>query len=140
MNPNRDLYERIGGGEGLQRLLKHFYADVRQHALIGPIFNQQITDWPSHMKTIASFWAQLLGGHAKYAGRMPAKHLNLGLEERHFQVWLQLWEFNCAACLKRNEAKEMIGLAHEIGRRLKRIIGVELFPVLAFPERGMPLS
>jgi truncated hemoglobin YjbI len=34
MNP---LYQRIGGREGISNLLKHFYADVRQDPLIGPI-------------------------------------------------------------------------------------------------------
>ena len=135
MNSPRDLYDRIGGGEGLKKLLRHFYEDVRQHALIGPVFNQQISDWPAHLETIGSFWAQLTGGPGRYAGRMPAMHLNLGLEDRHFQVWLQLWEFNCTAYLSRNEAQEMIALAHDIGRRLKKIIGVELFPVLRLPKR-----
>jgi hemoglobin len=134
MKSPQGLYYRIGEQEGLKRLLRHFYADVRQHALIGPVFNKQISDWPRHLETIGSFWAQLTGGPAGYAGRMPARHLNLGLEERHFQVWLQLWESHCAACLGRKEAREMITLAHDIGRRLKRIIGVELFPVLRFPK------
>jgi hypothetical protein len=55
---------------------------------------------------------------------MPAKHLNLGLNGNHFHTWLQLWEFNCRKYLKSVEAQEMIDLAHEIGRRLKGIIGV----------------
>jgi hypothetical protein len=33
------LYQRIGGREGISKLLRHFYADVRQDPLIGPIFN-----------------------------------------------------------------------------------------------------
>ena len=50
------LYQRIGGSEGLSRLLRHFYADVRQDPLIGPIFNTQIKDWKHHLEVIASFW------------------------------------------------------------------------------------
>jgi truncated hemoglobin YjbI len=33
------LHQRIGGYEGISKLLRHFYADVRQDPLIGPIFN-----------------------------------------------------------------------------------------------------
>ena len=42
------LYQRIGGHEGISKLLRHFYADVRQDPLIGPIFNAQIKDWKHH--------------------------------------------------------------------------------------------
>ena len=56
---------------------------------------------------------------------MPAKHLNLGIEARHFAAWLQLWSFNCSSYLKNDEAREMIALAHEVGKRLKNILHVE---------------
>jgi hemoglobin len=118
----QSLYERMGGREGLTRLLWHFYADVRQHGLLGPIFNRQISDWPAHIDKIASFWARLTGGPSAYAGRMPLKHLNLGIEPRHFHAWLQLWRFNCMNHLGEVEAQEMICLAQEIGQRLKSIV------------------
>jgi hemoglobin len=121
------LYERIGGRDTLAHLLRHFYSDIRQHKLVGPIFNEKIQDWPSHLETIGSFWARLTGGPSNFSGGMPAKHLPLGLNASHFHAWLQLWEFNCRAHLKTAEAQEMITLAHEIGRRLKAIIGVTDF-------------
>jgi hemoglobin len=123
------LYDRIGGRETLASLLRHFYSDIRQHNLVGPIFNEHIQDWPAHLETIGSFWARLTGGPSAYSGGMPAKHLNLGLNANHFQAWLQLWEFNCRTYLKSAEAQEMISLAHEIGRRLKGIIGVTDFKI-----------
>jgi hemoglobin len=119
------LYERIGGRDGLARLLNHFYSDVRQHALIGPIFNKQIHDWPAHLEKIGSFWARLTGGPSGYSGQMPMKHLNLGIEAQHFGAWLQLWTFNCRSHFQKTEAEEMICMAQEIGRRLKTILGVE---------------
>lgn len=118
----QSLYERIGGRPALAHLLKHFYSDVRQHALLGPIFNSEIDDWPAHLETIASFWARLTGGPPEYSGQMPAKHLNLGIDASHFDAWLQLWRFNCSAHLGESEAREMISLAQEIGRRLKGIL------------------
>ena len=113
------LYDRIGGREGIATLLRHFYADVRQQALIGPIFNQRIRDWPAHLAKIAEFWARITGGPSVYSGKMPAKHLGLGLDANHFSAWLQLWECNCRCYLKPQEAQEMSDLALEIGRRLK---------------------
>jgi hemoglobin len=121
----QSLYERIGGRDGLACLLQHFYSDVRQHSLIGPVFNKQIDDWPTHLEKIGSFWARLTGGPSGYSGQMPMKHLNLGIEAQHFAAWLELWSFNCRNYLKKTEAEEMICMAQEIGRRLKSILGVE---------------
>jgi hemoglobin len=123
----KSLYDRIGGRETLAYLLRHFYSDIRQHKLVGPIFNEHIKDWPAHLEIIGSFWARLTGGPSTYSGQMSAKHLNLGLNANHFHAWLELWEFNCRKNLKTVEAQEMISLAHELGRRLKGIIGVSEF-------------
>jgi len=122
MNSKSSLYEQIGGHAGLQNLLRHFYADVRQHALLGPIFNRQIEDWPAHLEKIASFWARLTGGPTTYSGQMPIKHLNLGIEPHHFSAWLELWSFNCKTQLKEPAAQEMTALAQELGRRLKGFV------------------
>jgi hemoglobin len=125
--PNRSpmsgsLYDRIGRREGIATLLRHFYADVRQHALIGPIFNQQIKDWTVHLARIGEFWARITGGPSVYSGQMPAKHFGLGLDAGHFGAWLQLWECNCRCYCEAREAQEMIDLAHETGRRLRSIL------------------
>ena len=109
------MFERIGGREGLLDLLKHFYADVRQHQEIGPIFLARIEDWPSHLEKIADFWSGLTGGPARYPGGFAGKHMPLGLEERHFEAWLGLWRHNCRAHLPENEPQEMIGRAEQLG-------------------------
>jgi hemoglobin len=122
MNENITLYERIGGHKGIAKLLHHFYADVRQHKLIGPIFNQKIHEWPAHEAKITEFWARVTGGPSQYVGPMPEKHFSLNLQPEHFEAWLGLWTANCRIYFKPKEAEEMMGLALEIGKRLKNII------------------
>ena len=119
---NGSLYDRIGGLAGIATLLRHFYADVRQHELIGPVFNQRIRDWPAHLATIGQFWARITGGPSVDSGQMPAKHFGLGLDEKHFGAWLQLWECNCRCYCKPREAQEMTELARDIGNRLRGIL------------------
>lgn len=119
------LFERIGGREGLNVLLHHFYADVRQHQVIGPIFNQRIHDWPGHLQIIGEFWARQTGGPSAYPGGMAAKHLPLDLTRAHFLHWLQLWEFNCHRNLRAPEAGEMIQLARRLAENLQRNLAVE---------------
>jgi len=120
------LYQRIGGSEGLSRLLRHFYADVRQDPLIGPIFNAQIKDWKQHLEVIASFWETVIGGPSTYARPMPMKHLTLRLREEDFERWLFLWQANCRAQLSSDVAKEMIDLANHIAHRLRTILGIPI--------------
>jgi len=116
------LYQRIGERDGISRLLRHFYADVRQDPLIGPIFDVQIKDWNRHLEIIASFWEAVIGGPRTYAGPMPMKHLPLRLREEHFERWLFLWQANCRAQLPTDVAREMIALANHIAHRLRIIL------------------
>lgn len=118
MTANPSLYERLGGHDGILKLLKSFYTDVRQHAVLGPIFNAQIQDWPAHLEKITEFWALQTGGPSRYRGGFAGAHLSLGLQPEHFQHWLGLWEFNNDRSLAAREAAEMNALAHEFGRRL----------------------
>src|SRR6516164_4171650 len=120
------LYQRIGGSEGISRLLRHFYADVRQDPLIGPIFNAQIKDWKHHLEIIASFWETIIGGPSSYSRPMPMKHPTLRLREEDFERWLFLWQANCRAQLSSDVAKEMIDLADHIADRLRMILGISI--------------
>lgn len=129
MNSNLpSLYERIGGRETLAILLRHFYADVRQQRLLGPVFNEHIHDWPAHLAKIGEFWARLTGGPSSFVGSLPLKHAPLGIGARHFDAWLGLWETNCRCYLAPGEALELFELAQMIGRRLQSIVVTEAQP------------
>lgn len=120
--PTASLFNRLGGRSKLMQLLKFFYADVRQHREIAPIFAANIQDWPAHLEKIADFWSGATGGPVVYRGAMPLKHMPLGLEERHFQAWLGLWARHCRAHLPPVEAEELIAVAENIGQRLRQIV------------------
>ena len=118
----QSLFDQIGGRPKLIELLRHFYADVRQHALIGPIFQAHIENWTAHIEKIADFWSGLTGGPAQYRGGMAWKHLALNLEEAHFQAWLSLWKRTCRTHLAESQAVAMSQIADNIGLRLRAII------------------
>lgn len=56
---------------------------------------------------------------------MPMKHQPLGLEECHFQVWLELWARQCHAQLAPKETA-LVAVAEAIGPRLRAMTGVSL--------------
>jgi hemoglobin len=125
MSPARGilpLFERLGGRPKLVEMLRRFYADVRQHAVIGPIFSAQVKDWPPHIEKVADFWSGAMGGPIVYGGVMPAAHYPLGITAEHFEAWLGLWRRHCEMHFAPQEAGEMIRLAEGIAARLQRLI------------------
>jgi hemoglobin len=133
------LYQRIGGHEGISRLLRHFYADVRQDPLIGPIFNARIKDWKDHLEIIASFWETLAEGPRTCARPMPVKHQPLQLTEEHFERWLFLWQANCRAHLPIEAARQMIHLASHVAHKLQMILGISNDSAISFhPSNDAP--
>lgn len=120
--PSDSLYVRLGGRERLMFLLRRFYADVRQHTLIGPVFGAHIEDWPSHLEKIADFWSNVTGGPVRYSGPMPFKHVPLGIDARHFDAWLDLWRRHCRMHLPAQEANEMVLAAEQLGERIRWVI------------------
>lgn len=116
------LYARLGRRERLIVLLWRFYADMRQHQLIGTVFDQTIHGWPAHLEKIADFWSDATGGPIRRAGPMPFKHVPLGLAPTHFEGWLDLWRRHCRAHIGGPEADELIAAAESIGERIRWVI------------------
>lgn len=119
--PLLTLYERIGGEEGLARLIKWFYAKVRYEPEVEAIFKAHVHEWPEHIRTIIDFWRTMTGGPKRYAGGM-GRHFRLGLTPEHFSAWLRVWDMNCNELLPEQEAREMSALAHSLGDDLQRMI------------------
>lgn len=117
--PTSSLFDHIGGHETLRPLLQHFYSDVRQHQVIGPIFNKQIEDWTSHLEKILRFWTTVTGGPPTYAGPMMIAHIKLHLGPEHFEIWLDLWRRHCRIRLDAEKAEALINIAETMAERLQ---------------------
>jgi hemoglobin len=111
------LYERLGGRQGLERLLDRFYERARHDAVLGPIFGSHVHDWATHLQTVADFWSNHTGGPVRYRGGM-GKHLRFGLSHEHFDRWLGLWEENALAETNPENARELVVIARQIAGNL----------------------
>ena len=77
-----------------------FYAKVRQHPVLGPVFGVHVTDWDHHTAKIADFWANALLHERVYDGNPMQKHLSAGnVQAEHFAIWLALFDDVLAAAL-----------------------------------------
>lgn len=89
----------IDNREDVTLLVHAFYAKIRKHEVLGPIFNGSIPNdhWPAHLEKLTDFWESNLFGMAKFKGNPPAAHQRMdekeghSITQTHFGLWLQLW-------------------------------------------------
>ncbi len=76
----------------IERLVRGFYARVRQDRLLGPVFESRIADWETHLQKMFAFWSSLTLQSGRYHGHPMAKHLPLPVDAEHFDRWLALFD------------------------------------------------
>jgi hemoglobin len=86
-DPGTIIDERL-----IQKLIRRFYDNVRQDAVLGPIFAQRIDDWELHLQRMFSFWSSVVLATGRYHGQPMHKHARLPIDARHFDRWLNLFE------------------------------------------------
>lgn len=70
-----------------------FYARVRTDAMLGPIFDGAVHDWPAHLQRLRAFWSSVTLLSGAYKGQPMQAHFGLPpLSDEHFERWLALFE------------------------------------------------
>ncbi|MBA4765548.1 MAG: group III truncated hemoglobin [Erythrobacter sp.] len=94
----------------IDHLVETFYARIRGDALLGPIFAERISDWPSHLARMKAFWRSVLHNSGEFSGNPMLKHLAIpGLELRHFERWLQLFYETLSEIESHHSATQLVG-------------------------------
>lgn len=84
-------------GEGIDEAMIHrvvhgFYDRAREDALLGPVFEERVADWPAHLAKMVDFWSAATLRTGRYRGRPAAAHAIIdGISTAHFQRWLELF-------------------------------------------------
>lgn len=77
----------------ISTLVETFYTRVRGHAVLGPVFETAIQDWPPHLATMKKFWASVALAAGTYSGKpVPAHAKHRHIQQWHFNLWLALFE------------------------------------------------
>ena len=82
---------KIEGTEDIKLLVDEFYKSVRKDELLGPIFNDFISDWSIHLPKMYRFWQTVLLNEFHYKGNPFQVHTKLPISEQHFERWLALF-------------------------------------------------
>ena len=73
-------------------LVYSFYDRVRRDEVLGPVFDEHVKDWDTHLPKMVDFWSSALRGTARFRGAPMPKHAALpGLTIELFQRWLMLF-------------------------------------------------
>lgn len=87
----------ISNRKDVTRLVRTFYGKIRQHPVLGPIFEQHITDWEAHFVVLTDFWESQLFPVKKYWGNPVTAHQQVDAQSGgtitmdHFGQWINLW-------------------------------------------------
>ncbi|MEO3416263.1 group III truncated hemoglobin [Roseovarius sp. CAU 1744] len=107
----------------IERVVAVFYADVRAHPMLGPVFAVHVTDWPAHEAQVADFWANTILHERSYEGSPVEAHVKAGnVRPGMFDSWLGLFDATLRAELTPDQAAAWSALAHRIGRSLRAAV------------------
>ncbi|HMR83134.1 MAG TPA: group III truncated hemoglobin [Niabella sp.] len=86
------VHKDIENIEDIRLLVNSFYGRIRQHELLGPIFNGVIQNrWPEHLEKMYRFWQTVLLEDHTYFGSPFPPHAKLPVAKEHFDAWLETW-------------------------------------------------
>lgn len=106
-------------------LVDTFYERVRRDAVIGPIFNAQVDDWPAHLALLKNFWATVILASGTFRGNPLEAHLKMELEPKHFERWLGLFRETALEVLPREKAEVFIAKSERIAETFQRVIAAK---------------
>ncbi len=104
----------------IDRVVAIFYAAVRRHEILGPVFAGHVTDWPAHEARISAFWRNAILYERAYDGNPMRVHRDAGdVRPDHFEHWLMLFDATLHRTLPQDTAAAWSALAHRIGAGLR---------------------
>lgn len=89
----------ITNRKDVSNLVRNFYAKIRVHDELGPIFNSIVDDWETHLEKLTDFWEMVILNTGPGAGKFnPVKtHKDVDkttgyqIHQALFGHWLELW-------------------------------------------------
>ncbi|WP_291735229.1 group III truncated hemoglobin [Leisingera sp. F5] len=100
----------------ISRVVAVFYAQVRTHEVLGPVFAAHVTDWVEHEEKIAGFWRNAILRERSYSGNPMRVHVSRpDVKAVHFPLWLSLFHEVLRGELPERTALQWGALADRIG-------------------------
>jgi hemoglobin len=107
--------------EEIAEMVRRFYADVAQDALLGPVFHEVAhVDWSTHLPKLTAFWCRALLGLPGYQGNPFRAHAEVHAQRpftpAHFERWLELFHETVELGWTGPLAERALALAEDVAR------------------------
>lgn len=122
--------------DSIATLVDAFYARVRRHPALGPVFEAAIAEsgWPEHLATMRRFWSSVMLASGRYSGNPVAVHRAVaGIERPLFADWLALFTETASELFDAEPASEFAAKAQRVALSLQ----LALFHRLGDPPEGL---
>ena len=119
----------------IERLVRGFYARIRDDALLGPIFEARVKSWEPHLQKMCAFWSSVALMSGRYHGQPMQTHMPLPVDAAHFDRWLQIFEQTARDLCPPKAADHFIERARRIAESLELGIAGAHKVMLAKGER-----
>jgi hemoglobin len=103
----------------IDTLVERFYGRVRKDPLLGPVFEERITDWAPHLATMKRFWSSVTLMSGTYHGQPMQKHFPLPIDRHHFDCWLALFKATTLEVCSLPAARHFMERADRIAESLE---------------------
>lgn len=105
----------------LTQLVHSFYGKVREDAVLGPVFDHAISDWPHHLGKMVDFWSSVMLTTGRYKGNPLMMHLKhiARIRPEMFDRWLELWRETAGEVLDEEGAAAVAAKANRIAESLQ---------------------
>ena len=116
------IVDRTGVDEAMiRKVVRAFYAKVRQDTFIGPIFARAIGDtWDAHLDVMCDFWSSVILMSGRYKGNPMIAHMRLkAVRPAHFERWLALFRETTSEICPPETAEAFVSRADNIARSLQ---------------------
>lgn len=90
----------------IRAFVEDFYARIRAHTVLGPIFEERLEGhWDAHFEILTDFWLTVIAGVPAYKGNPFGTHMQVvhegvnRMKPEHFELWLTVFEGSTAEML-----------------------------------------
>lgn len=105
----------IRSKEDIRLLIETFYLRVKHDDLLSPIINEtNIPNWSDHLSLICEFWETILIQKNHYVGEPARKHLELPINNHHFDRWITLFHLTLDELYSGKVAEDAKFQAHKM--------------------------
>jgi hemoglobin len=111
-------------------LVDRFYERVREDDMLGPVFDQAISDWPHHLGKMVDFWSSVMLTTGRYKGNPMMMHLKhkARIAPAMFGRWLELWGETAHEILDEHGSAAVADKAERIAESLQLGLFFKLEP------------